>query len=208
MDLSAKQKFLKTIGSKMIQSKKDYLYFLECDKVAMRKTSARPRYKHDIIWIYERLLRKCEYYINCKHDLLSRLYTKFLKFRYVRLSHKLGFSIGFNTCGPGLCLEHYGNIVINQHAKVGSNCHIIGSAVIGATTDTEVPVIGNNVFIGFGAAIIGPVIIADGVAIGANAVVTKSITIPNVTVGGVPAKVISHNGSEKYIVKATDIVHK
>lgn len=190
----------------MIQSKKDYLYYLECDKVAMRKTTRRPRYKHDIIWTFERLLRKCEYYENCKHGLIDRLYGKFLKLRYVNLSHKLGFSIGFNTCGPGLCIEHYGNVVINQNAKIGCNCHIIGGSVIGATEDNLVPIIGNNVFIGFGAAIIGGVVIADDVAIGANATIVKSITSPNVSVGGVPATVISQKGSEGYLVKATEIV--
>lgn len=190
----------------MIQSKKDYLYYLECDKVAMRKTRKLPAYKHDIIWTFERLLRKCEYYENCRHDFIGRLYAKVLKFRYVTLSHKLGFSIGFNTCGPGLCLEHYGNIVINQHAKVGANCHIIGSVVIGATLDNRVPTIGNNVFIGFGAAIVGSVTIADGVAIGANAVVTKSVLIPNVSIAGVPAKIVSQKGSDDYLIKATNIV--
>lgn len=190
----------------MIQSKKDYLYYLECDKVALRKTAKRPRYKHDIIWTFERLLRKCEYYENCRHDIIGRLYGKWLKFCYVNLSHKLGFSIGFNTFGPGLCLEHYGNIVVNQRARIGSNCRIIGSVVIGATENDKVPTIGDNVFIGFGAAIIGDVVIADNVAVGANAVVAKSIITPGVTVGGIPVKVISTNGSEKYLIKATEIV--
>ena len=143
----------------MIQSKKDYLYYLECDKVAMRKTRKHPAYKHDIIWTFERLLRKCEYYENCKKGLISRIYAKFLKLRYVNLSQRLGFSIGFNTCGPGLCLEHYGNIGINQHAKIGCNCRIIGGVVIGATESNKVPTIGDNVFIGFGAAIVGAVTI-------------------------------------------------
>lgn len=190
----------------MIQSKADYLYYLECDKVAMRKTTKRPRYKHDIIWTFERLLRKCEYYENCKHDPLSRIYGKFLKLQYVNLSHKLGFSIGFNTCGPGLCIEHYGNVVINQDARIGCNCHIIGSVVVGSTVDNMVPTVGNNVFIGFGAAIIGQVTIADGVAIGANAVVNKNILEPNVSVGGVTARVISKHGSDGYLIKATEIV--
>lgn len=190
----------------MIQSKKDYLYYLECDKLALRKTTKRPRYKHDIIWTFERLLRKCEYYENCRHDIMGRLYGKWLKYRYVCLSQKLGFSIGFNTCGPGLCLEHYGSIVINEHAKIGCNCHIIGSVVVGSTDDEKVPTIGDNVFIGFGAAIIGDMTIASGIAIGANAVVTKSVETPNVSIGGIPAKIISHKGSENYIVKATDII--
>jgi serine O-acetyltransferase len=103
-------------------------------------------------------------------------------------------------------LEHYGNIGINQHAKIGCNCRIIGGVVIGATESNKVPTIGDNVFIGFGAAIVGAVTIADGVAIGANAVVSKDILTPDITVGGIPAKVISQKGSDKYLVKATEIV--
>lgn len=172
----------------------------------MRKTRNRPAYKHDIIWTFLRLMRKCEYYENCKRNPFSRLYVKFLKLKYVNLSQKLGFSIGFNTCGPGLCIEHYGNVVINQHATIGSNCRIIGGVVIGATENNKIPTIGNNVFIGFGAAIIGAVTITDGVAVGANAVVTKDILTPNVSIGGIPAKIISQRGSEGYLVKATEII--
>lgn len=189
----------------MIQSKQDYLYYLECDKVALRKTAKRPRFKHDIIWTFERLLRKCEYYENCRHDIIGRLYGKWLKYRYVCLSQKLGFSIGFNLCGPGLCIEHYGMVMIN--GKCGKNFRVIGSVVVGVTEDDKKPIIGDNVFVGFGAAIIGDVFIADNVAVGANAVVTKSITTSGVTVGGVPAKVISQNGSGKYLVRATEIVN-
>lgn len=192
----------------MIQSKKDYLYYLECDKIALRKTTKRPRYKHDIIWTFERLLRKCEYYENCRHDIIGKLYGKWLKYRYVCLSQRLGFSIGFNTCGPGLCLEHYGNIVINQDAKIGSNCHIIGSVVVGSTEDDKVPTIGDNVFIGFGAVIFGKISVADNVAIGANAVVCKDILTPNVSVAGVPAKVVSQRGSDGFIVEATEIINR
>lgn len=191
----------------MIQSKKDYLYYLECDKIAMRKKTKSPRYKHDIIWTFLRLMRRCEYYQNCKHGIFSRIYAKLLKYRYVSLSQKLGFSIGFNTCGPGLCIEHYGNVVINQHAKIGSNCRIIGGVVVGATYNDKVPTIGDNVLIGFGAAIVGDVTVADGVAIGANAVVVKDILTPNVSVGGVPAKVVSQRGSENYLIRATEIVN-
>lgn len=204
MVLSAKQKLLKIIGLKMIQSKEDYLYYLECDKIALRKTTHRPRFKHDVIWSFERLLRKCEYYENCRSGLIGRLYGKWLKYRYVCLSQKLGFSVGFNMCGPGLCIEHYGMLLIN--GKCGKNFRVIGGAVIGVTDDNKKPIIGDNVFVGFGAAIVGDVVIADNVAVGANAVVAKSITTPGVTVGGIPARIISQRGSDGYLVKATEIV--
>ncbi|MBS6577743.1 hypothetical protein K6V26_10575 [Parabacteroides goldsteinii] len=58
---------------------------------------------------------------------------------------------------------------------------------LGATESDKVPVIDDNVFIGWRVAIVGDIIIADNVKIGANAVVVKSIDTPNVSVGGVPA---------------------
>ncbi len=189
----------------MIQSKKDYLYYLECDKIALKKSGKRPRFKHDIIWTFERLLRKCEYYENCRHDLLGRIYVKWLKYRYVCLSQKLCFSIGLNHCGPGLCIEHYGPLFIA--GRVGCNFRVIGNAVVGVTKGHKAPIIGNNVFVGFGAVIAGDIKIADNVAIGANAVVTKDILTPGVSVGGIPAKVISHNGSDKFLIKATEKVN-
>ena len=67
--------------------------------------------------------------------------------------------------------------------------------------ENKAPKIGNNVFIATGAKIIGNITIADGVAIGANAVVVKDILEPNTSWGGVPARKLSDNGSEKYICK-------
>ena len=67
-------------------------------------------------------------------------------------------------------------------------------------------IIGDNVFIGSGAKIIGEVTIANNIAIGAGAVVTKSFSEDNITIAGVPAKIISHKGSEKNLIKATEIV--
>ena len=56
------------------------------------------------------------------------------------------------------------------------------------------PKIGNNVVIGVGAVVLGDIHIADGIAIGANAVVNKSFGEPSIAIAGVPAKKISNNG--------------
>lgn len=191
----------------MIQSKEDYLYYLECDRIALRKLTKRPRPILDVVWKFERIMRKYEYYENCKHDFISRLYLKFIKLKFTLLSQKLGFSIAINVCGPGLCIEHYGNVMIHQCAHVGSNCCIKGNVLIGAKGDGEAPIVGNNVLIGFGAALFGDVHVADDIAIGANAVVCKDFLEPGVSIGGVPAKVISHTGSDGYLIKATEIIN-
>lgn len=190
----------------MIRSKADLKQYLLADKRALDKHTRRPRFKHDIIWSYQILLRKCEYYENCRRGFFGKVYGKFLKLRFVSLSQKLGFSLPFNVFDKGLSIAHYGALVVNSNAVVGENCRIHEGVTIGVSGESywgyqngEAPKIGNNVFIATGAKIIGNVRIADGVAIGANAVVVKDIDEPNTTWAGVPAKKVSDKGSEQYI---------
>jgi serine O-acetyltransferase len=82
---------------------------------------------------------------------------------------------------------HRGTIVVNDKARIGDNCRIHVCVNIGEANGGA-PTIGNNVYIGPGAKIFGPITIADGVTIGANAVVNKSITTPNISIGGIPAR--------------------
>ena len=119
------------------------------------------------------------------------------KFRFHRLSIKLGFSIPINVFGPGLAIVHYGTIVVANGAKIGANCRIHEGVTIGATNgSSKAAIIGDNVFIGSGAKIIGEVRISSNVAIAANAVVVRDVICENgCTVGGVPAKIISSNNS-------------
>ena len=190
----------------MIKSKADLEYYLECDKVALKINRKKPRIVGDLIWKYERLLRLVEYYTNCKHGNPIRLY---LIWKLRRMGLKLGFSIPLNVVGPGLSLAHPGTVIINSNSKVGENCRIQTGVTLGSTNGSnKAPVVGNNVFLGDGCKIIGDISIADGVNIGANAVVVKSITEPKTSWGGVPARKLSDHSSESNIVKATDIVRR
>ena len=70
---------------------------------------------------------------------------------------------------------------------------------LGATGGNSLsPIVGNNVFIGTGAKLIGGITVADGVSIAANAVVVKDILEPNTTWGG-PAKKLSNHSSKDFI---------
>lgn len=94
----------------------------------------------------------------------------------------LGFHVGLNVFGPGLAISHVGTIIVNGNARIGENCRIHVCTVIGtkAGTSGKTPKIGNNVYIGPGAKIFRDIEIADGIAIGANSVVNKSFTEPNI----------------------------
>jgi serine acetyltransferase len=109
----------------------------------------------------------------------------------------LNFSIPPNAFGPGLSIAHYGTIVVNSNARIGANCRIHVCVNIGADArdGTKAPHIGDNCYIGPGAKIFGAIKIGNHVAIGANAVVNKSFVENNVSLGGIPAKVISETGT-------------
>ena len=114
------------------------------------------------------------------------------------LGARLGFYISAGNFGPGLRIYHYGPIHVHPDAKIGKNCTLHSSCSIGTkgTYPPEYPSIGDNVDIGLGAKIFGPVTIADGVRIGGGSIVTKSILEPGVTVVGVPARIINNYDKE------------
>lgn len=90
--------------------------------------------------------------------------------------------------GRGFVLLHADGVVINRLVRGGENIYIEHQVTIGADRGTS-PVLGNDIFIGAGAKILGPITIGDGARIGANAVVVKDVPA-YATVVGVPAKVV------------------
>jgi serine O-acetyltransferase len=90
--------------------------------------------------------------------------------------------------GPGFVILHSFGVVINSSVRAGRNLVIEHGVTIGAEKNLS-PVIGDNVFIGAGAKIIGPVRIGSDVKIGANAVVTKDLP-DGATAVGIPARVV------------------
>lgn len=192
----------------MIKSKKDYEYYLEADRIALGKKRKKPMIFFDEVWVFERLLRKVEYYKNCKKSEIYRPYYYYLYLKFHLLSIFLGFHIKPNVFGPGLSISHPGTVIVNGSARIGANCriHVCTSVGTKAGFSNLAPTIGNNVYIGPGAKIFGDIEIADGIAIGANSVVNKSFTEPNIGIAGIPAKKINNKGSEDLLEKATEIL--
>ncbi len=190
----------------MIQSRKDYLYYLEADRLSLGITRKTPTFVGDEVWKFQRLLRRVEYYKNCRKDFFSKIYLFYLKWKFHNLSIQLGYHIEPNVCGPGLAL-HWHLVGIHGAAQIGANCLIQSGVNIGtkAGESSAVPKIGDNVYIGPGVKIFGDITIADGIAIGANAVVNKSFTEPGISIGGIPAKKISDKGSEGLIIKGSEL---
>lgn len=174
----------------MIRTKEDLLYYLAEDAKANNIKNNRLK-----IWFNPRLrftrnLRYYEYYANQSRSIWNRLMTLFYYYVHKKLSYKLGFTIYKNNFGPGVCFCHYGTLVVNRNARIGCNCRIHVGVNIGSSGGA--PSIGDNVYIGPGAKIFGPITIGNNVTIGANAVVNKSFP-DNVVIAGIPAKVIKVN---------------
>lgn len=119
-----------------------------------------------------------------------------------RLSLMLGVFIDPGTeMGPGLMIAHPTSIIINRRCRIGANCTISQNTTLGRKSrepNLGYPTIGDRVYIGPGAVIIGAVTVANDAAIGANAVVTKDVPEKGVVVG-IPGRVISTRGSEEYV---------
>lgn len=97
--------------------------------------------------------------------------------------------------GTGFFIDHGMGVVIGETAEIGNNVTLYHDVTLGGTTVFSAkgkvmtkrhPTIGNNVIIGSGAQVLGPIKIGDNVKIGSNAVVIRDVE-PNATVVGVPA---------------------
>ncbi len=138
------------------------------------------------------LLRTTEYHINAGHKLRAQLW----KLRLRRLQNRYEMHVALNCCGRGLQVAHLGPILMNGHVTVGENCTLhFNTGLIAGGTNNGVPTLGDNVVVGFGAVVLGGVHVADGIAIGANAVVNKDFSEPGIAIAGVPARKISDKGT-------------
>jgi len=101
--------------------------------------------------------------------------------------------------GKNFFIDHATGVVIGETSEIGDNVSIYQGVTLGGVSTEKKkrhPTIGNNVVIGAGATILGPVTIGENVRVGAGSVVVKSVP-PNTTVVGVPAKIVQREGLTK-----------
>lgn len=151
------------------------------------------------------------YFIILRYIFTSKSFRAIYFYRVLNSMHSKGsfffsvfriVSILFNSfeipytskIGEGLSIPHAEGIFINKSCIIGKNATILQGVTLGGNIYKEknsrrTPLIGDNVLIGAGAKILGPVTIGDNSMIGANAVVVKNIP-PNSVAVGIPAKVV------------------
>lgn len=128
------------------------------------------------------------FFYNIKLYFISKLISEYAKY-------KTGIEIHPGAkIGKGLFIDHGYGVVIGETTIIGDNVIIFQGVTLGSTgkekTKKRHPNIGNNVFIGSGAKILGNITIGDNVKVGANAVVLKDVEKNN-TVVGIPGHIVS-----------------
>lgn len=130
-----------------------------------------------------------------------KLYVSDHKFSARAVSQAARFFTGIEihpgaTIGKGLVIDHGSGVVIGETTEIGDNCTLYQGVTLGGTgkdVGKRHPTLGNNVMVGAGAKVLGPILIEDNSKVAANAVVLKNIS-ENSTAVGIPAKVVRQSG--------------
>lgn len=191
----------------MIKNYHDLGSYINADLKSIGKALNIKNWILDPVLRFTIVMRLYEYCLNTRKTLLLRL-PILLWFR--KLSLKLGFSLGPNIFGPGVAIVHHGLLIIAPTTRIGKNCRIhmgvhIGGAAVFVDPEKAAdfsPRLGDNVYIGPGAKIYGPIRIGSNCTIGANAVVTKDFEQNGLLIAGVPAKVLSEGETGARVVRS------
>ena len=135
------------------------------------------------------------------HRLSHKLYQKGHTFSARMVSQGAKFITGIEihpgaTIGKGLVIDHGTGVVIGETAEIGDNCTLYQGVTLGGTgkdVGKRHPTLGNNVMVGAGAKVLGPLTIGDNAKIAAGAVALHDIPAGSTAVG-IPARVVSVDG--------------
>jgi serine O-acetyltransferase len=165
-------------------------------RALLKRVVAHPGYR------YTFAMRLCAYLRGARPRPVYRPLELVSKLWLRRLRHAYGIDVPASTrVGPGLYINHPGGIVVHNQATIGANCNLSHGVTLGESNRGPrkgFPVVGDGVYIGPGAKLVGAVHVGDDVAVGANCVVTSDVP-DHAVVAGVPGRVISQDGAAGYV---------
>jgi len=158
--------------------------------------------------------RIANFFSKAKFDLIARLISQLSRFFTGIEIHPRA------EIGKKFFIDHGMGVVIGETSEIGDNVTIYHAATLGGISPSiksdeqrdvkRHPTLKNNVVVGSGAQVLGPIIVGENAKIGANAVVTKDVPA-NAVMVGIPAKNVNEDGSKTdtsfkpYGVKVDDI---
>ena len=158
--------------------------------------------------------RIANFFSKAKFDLVARLISQLSRF-FTGIEIHPKAEIGKN-----FFIDHGMGVVIGETSEIGDNVTIYHATTLGGISPSiksdeqrdvkRHPTLKNNVVVGSGAQVLGPIIVGENAKIGANAVVTKDVPA-NAVMVGIPAKNVNEDGSKSdtsfkpYGVKVDDI---
>lgn len=167
-----------------------YRYYGEYKKISLLKRFLLPNGLK-----YLKVFRKSQ---SC-----SKIMKKYYTYRLIKLSKKTFIQIPVSTkIGKGFYIGHDGRVIINSKTIIGDNCNIATGVTIGIENRGKrkgTPIIGNSVWIGTNAVIVGNVKIGNDVLIAPLSYVNFDVPDHSIVIGN-PAKIISReNATDAYV---------
>lgn len=180
-----------------------YRYFARIDwRIALYAFFRTPGFRFTFF------LRRATYHYEHRGGLFHWLAFGINKLIIDHYEHKYGFQIPHVTrIGRGLCIYHHGNVMVHPKAVLGDNVSLSPGCVIGQSNrgkNAGAPVIGNRVWLGCYAMVVGGVSVGDDALIGPGAYVSFDVPEKAVVVGN-PGQIKSYAGSEHY---ACNLAHE
>lgn len=176
-----------------IRSRQELNFYLMADRM-MNRGNFKPSVKDiaidfimpDYIMRFLKLMRLVSYY-SSRGGMCKFIYY-YYRYKYNRVSLKLGFSIGYNCFGYGLVIPHYGTIVVGQSNRIGNYAVLHTSTCI----SDNGKLIGDALYLSTGVKITSKLVLKDNISVGANSLVNKSNNNDNILIAGSPAQEIKN----------------
>ena len=167
------------------------------DVAVIRDRDPAARSSLEVRWLYAgykavRMYRRANWFLRHNMPLIARWISQ-------RCVRKTNIEIHPGaTIGRRLFIDHGTGVVIGETTEIGDDCTLYQGVTLGGTGKDKGkrhPTLGNNVMVGAGAKVLGPIRIGNNVRIAAGAVVLSDIP-DNCTAVGVPARIVRRNGAK------------
>ena len=188
------------------EKKTSFIASIKEDVRSIRERDPAARSNFEVFMLYSGL--HAVIYYRIAHRLYQKKHYFLARWLSQKARHKTGIEIHPGaTIGKGLFIDHGSGVVIGETAEIGDNCTIYHGVTLGGTgkdIGKRHPTLLDNVMVGAGSKILGPVTIGNNVRVAAGSVVLANLP-DNCTAVGIPAKIVRKNGQK--VVEELDQIH-